>query len=87
MSLIVLCTDDEPDDEGSPQHYVLIHGILTSQVIYHLCEIGINVDAIISVKAQSYDRFLPKSETVAEREPGVTEGVRIQTEANDPLAY
>ncbi|XP_068698646.1 sperm-associated antigen 17-like [Montipora foliosa] len=46
--------DDEPDDEGSPQHYILIHGILTAPVILHLSEIGVNVDAIICVKAQNY---------------------------------
>ena len=51
--------DDEPDEEGSPQHYVLIHGILTAPVIQHLTEVGVNVDAIIRVKAQNYERFAP----------------------------
>ncbi|XP_078373230.1 sperm-associated antigen 17-like isoform X2 [Oculina patagonica] len=51
--------DDEPDDQGSPQHYVLIHGILTAPVIYHLNETGVNVDAIICVKAQNYDCLTP----------------------------
>ncbi|KAK2570951.1 Sperm-associated antigen 17 [Acropora cervicornis] len=53
--------DDEPDDEGSPQHYILIHGILTASVILHLSEIGVNVDAIICVKAQSYKSLTPLS--------------------------
>ena len=48
-------SDDEPDVEGSPHHYILIHGILTAPVIYHLNEIGVNVDSIICVKAQNYD--------------------------------
>ena len=62
--------DDEPDEPGSPQHYVLIHGILTSQVIYHLSEIGVNIDAIVSIKAQSYDKFSPESgPSAAEGEP------------------
>lgn len=52
-------TDDEPDDEGSPQHYILIHGILTASVILHLSEIGVNVDAIICVKAQNYKSLTP----------------------------
>lgn len=51
--------DDEPDAEGSPHHYVLIHGILTAPVIYHLNEIGVNVDSIICVKAQNYDSLTP----------------------------
>ena len=54
-------TDDEPDDEGSPQHYILIHGILTASVILHLSEIGVNVDAIICVKAQNYKSLTPLS--------------------------
>lgn len=54
--------DDEPDDEGSPHHYVLIHGILTASVIYHLIEAGVNVDAIICVKAQNYDRLTPAAD-------------------------
>jgi len=37
----------------------LIHGILTAPVIYHLNEIGVNVDSIICVKAQNYDSFTP----------------------------
>ena len=51
----ILVPDDEPDTEGSPHHYVLIHGILTAPVIYHLNEIGVNVDSIICMKAQNYD--------------------------------
>ena len=54
--MLCFSTDDEPDDEGSPQHYVLIHGILTSQVIYHLSEIGVNTDAIITIRAETYDK-------------------------------
>lgn len=54
-------TDDEPDDEGSPQHYILIHGVLTASVILHLSEIGVNVDAIICVKAQNYKSLTPLS--------------------------
>ena len=66
FNLIFFClgltvTDDEPDDEGSPQHYILIHGILTASVILHLSEIGVNVDAIICVKAQNYKSLTPLS--------------------------
>ena len=55
----ILVSDDEPDAEGSPHHYVLIHAILTAPVIYHLNEIGVNVDSIICVKAQNYDSLTP----------------------------
>jgi len=55
----ILVSDDEPDVEGSPQHYVLIHGILTAPVIYRLNEIGVNVDSIICIKAQNYDSLTP----------------------------
>ena len=54
--------DDEPDDEGSPQHYILIHGILTAPVIHYLSEIGVNVDALICVKAQTYGSLTPAPE-------------------------
>lgn len=59
MDCTFFFSDDEPDDEGSPQHYVLIHGILTAPVIYHLHETGVNVDAIICLKAQTCDSPAP----------------------------
>ncbi|EDO30653.1 predicted protein [Nematostella vectensis] len=52
--------DDEPDENGSPQHYVIIHGVLMAPVLQHLSDIGISVDAIIRVKAESYERFKAK---------------------------
>lgn len=51
--------DDEPDDEGSPHHYVLIQGILTASVISNLIEVGVNVDALICLKAENYDSLTP----------------------------
>ena len=58
--------DDEPDDEGSPQHYILIHGILTAPVIHYLSEIGVHVDALICVKAQIYESLTPAPEQQGE---------------------
>jgi len=75
--LFIYFSDDEPDDEGSPQHYVLIHGILTAPVIYHLSEIGVNVDAIICVKAQNYESLTPTPEQQEERRDGEEEAVNV----------
>lgn len=57
-------TDDEPDDEGSPQHYVLIHGIWMAPVINYMADLGINIDAIICAKSETYDKFESKKEEV-----------------------
>ena len=70
-------SDDEPDDEGSPHHYVLIHGILTAPVIYHLNEAGVNVDAIICVKAESYDSLTPTPVQQDESKDGEVETVKV----------
>ena len=69
--------DDEPDDEGSPQHYVLIHGILTAPVIYHLSEVGVNVDAIICLKAQNYESLTPAPEQEDEGKGGEEEPAKV----------
>lgn len=76
-SLYILISDDEPDDERSPQHYVLIHGILTAPVIYHLNETGVNVDAIICVKAQNYDSLTPTPVQQDENKDVDTSKVRL----------
>ena len=70
-------TDDEPDDEGSPQHYILIHGILTASVILHLSEIGVNVDAMICVKAQNYKSLTPLSAQQDESKDDIEENAKV----------
>lgn len=46
--------DDEPDDEDSPQHYVVIHGFLHASTIQHLANIGVHVNAIIKLQQDEY---------------------------------
>lgn len=80
VNLIALCflfSDDEPDDEGSPQHYVLIHGILTAPVIYHLHETGVNVDAIISLNSQNYSSLAPTPVQQDENKDGSDETAKV----------
>ena len=72
-----IAPDDEPDDEGSPQHYVLIHGILTAPVIYHLSEVGVNVDAIICLKAQNYESLTPAPEQEDDGKGGEEELAKV----------
>ncbi|PFX34574.1 Sperm-associated antigen 17 [Stylophora pistillata] len=88
--------DDEPDDEGSPHHYVLVQGILTASVISNLIEVGVSVDAVICLKAENYGRLTPATQQqeestatkeddpeLLERELAVSEevGQRLEQEA------
>ena len=51
---ILFIVDDEPDDEGSPQHYVLIHGFTAASTLQHLANIGVDVNAIIKLQQDEY---------------------------------
>ena len=70
--------DDEPDDEGSPQHYILIHGVLTAPVLHHLSEIGVSVDALICVRAQNYESLTPVLEQHDESKDVESEAAKVR---------
>jgi hypothetical protein len=54
--------DDEPDEEGSPQHYVLIHGFLSASTLQHLANIGVHVNALIKLQQDEYRTVPPPTE-------------------------
>lgn len=56
----------------------MIHSILTAPVIYHLSEIGVNVDAIICVKAQNYESLTPAPEQQDENRDGEEESAKVR---------
>lgn len=51
---LTILKDDEPDEEGSPQHYILIHGFTVASTLQHLVNIGVHVNAIIKIKQNEY---------------------------------
>ena len=55
--------DDEPDEEGSPQHYVIIHGFHTASTLQHLANIGVHVNAIIKLQQDEYKTVPPAHDT------------------------
>ena len=66
--------DDEPDEEGSPQHYVLIHGFLSASILQHLANIGVQVNAIIKLQQDEY-RTIPPAYLTEETHEDVEEEV------------
>jgi hypothetical protein len=62
--------DDEPDEEGSPQHYVLIHGFLSASILQHLANIGVQVNAIIKLQQDEY-RTIPPADLTEETQEDV----------------
>ncbi|XP_028409597.1 sperm-associated antigen 17-like isoform X2 [Dendronephthya gigantea] len=82
--------DDEPDEEGSPQHYVLIHGFLSASTLHHLANIGVHVNAIIKLQQEEY-RCKPQEHPKEEMHEDVEEegeevevaGVEKDVEATD----
>lgn len=49
--------DDEPDD--GPQHYILIYGFNHPHLPTYMAELGLNIDAVVKVTSESYERFKP----------------------------
>lgn len=63
--------DDEPDD--GPQHYIYITGFHHPHFLSHLADININVDCIIRINSENYDRYEPKVPEVGEGEAATEE--------------
>lgn len=57
---IFLFTDDEPDDGAN--HYIIVTGYNNPHLFGQLAELGINVESIIKISSQDYDRFEKKGD-------------------------
>ncbi|XP_033635929.1 sperm-associated antigen 17-like [Asterias rubens] len=58
--------DDEPDD--GPQHYIVIEGFDLAPLLALLSDLGINVDSIIKVGSEDYEKFEKRKALEAEQE-------------------
>ncbi len=47
-----LFSDDEPDTDGCPSHYVVINGVYDARVLKCLMDLGVTADAVIKVKSE-----------------------------------
>ncbi|XP_022082066.1 sperm-associated antigen 17-like isoform X2 [Acanthaster planci] len=75
--------DDEPDD--GPEHYVVIEGFDRAPLLALLCDLGVNVDSIIKVGSEDYERFArlkaqEEEEEEEEKPPEVVEAERVKRE-------
>ncbi|XP_038079367.1 sperm-associated antigen 17-like isoform X2 [Patiria miniata] len=74
--------DDEPDD--GPQHYVIIEGFDLAPLLALLSDLGVNVDSIIKVGSEDYQRFerrkAQEEEEEEERPPEVLEAEKLKRE-------
>lgn len=55
--------DDEPDDGAN--HYILVCGYNNPHLFKEMAELGINVDSVIRIGSQDYERFEKKDDEPA----------------------
>lgn len=72
---IFFLTDDEPDDGAS--HYIIVTGYNNPHLFGQLAELGINVESIIKISSQDYNRFEKKDAEPPIKEDEKTLGMAL----------
>ena len=50
----MIITDDEPDGETDPQHYIIVTSVYEPRVFQPLIDLGVVVDGVLNVKSETY---------------------------------
>ena len=73
-------TDDEPEDDDSPKHYVIIHDFPNASTLQDLSNIGVNVNALIKLQLDEYQNVPASDDVNAEDNEVVNESSKDEEE-------